>query len=168
MHHTTNQHDENCLFCRKEIIAKTFCTTTRFSAFYNIAPILPGHSLIIPNEHFESLYELSDDELSEMMVFARKITSVLKTVFGCDGFDWTIQDGVSAGQTVPHVHLHIIPRKLSDMPESNEWYNKIPQSEERILDSDNRTRLNANEYNEITDRLKIASASIIFKKGYFW
>jgi len=160
MHNTINQPGENCHFCRKEILEKSFCTTSRFSAFYNIAPILPGHSLIIPNAHNQSLFELSDDELSEMMVFARKVTSVLKTVFNCNGFDWTIQDGVSAGQTIPHLHLHIIPRKPLDMPESNEWYSKIPQSEEGILDSENRARLNEKEYNEITAMLKDRCASI--------
>jgi len=160
MHQTVNQTEGNCLFCRKEIIEKSFYTTLRFSALYNIAPILPGHSLIITNKHYESLTELSDHELGEMMVFARKITAVLKTVFNCDGFDWTIQDGVSAGQTVPHLHLHIIPRKPLDIPETNEWYIKIQQSEEGILDSENRTRLNDEEYSEITSRLKLACASI--------
>ena len=157
---TTGQPATNCLFCRKDIFEKSFYTTSRFSALYNIAPVLPGHSLVIPNNHYESLSELSDDELCEMMVFARRVTSVLKTVFGCDGFDWTIQDGVSAGQTVPHLHLHIIPRKPLDMPESNEWYSKIPQSEEGILDSENRARLNEKEYNEINAMLKDGCASI--------
>jgi bis(5'-adenosyl)-triphosphatase len=96
-----------------------------------------------------------------MMVFARKITSVLKTFFDCDGFDWTIQDGVSAGQTVPHLHLHIIPRKPLDLPETNEWYSKIPNSEAGILDSENRARLNVQEYNEITRRLSKAAAEIL-------
>ena len=149
----TSQPVENCLFCRKEIIGKSFCTTSGFSAIYNIAPILPGHSLIIPNNHCESLFELSEDELGEMMVFARKITAALKTVFKCDGFDWTIQDGVTAGQTVPHLHLHIIPRKPLDLPESSEWYSKIPENENQMLDSDHRMRLNIQEYNTITAML---------------
>jgi bis(5'-adenosyl)-triphosphatase len=154
---TKDPTDRNCIFCRKGFIEKSFFTTSRFSAFYNIAPVLPGHSLIIPNHHYESLFELPDDELSEMMIFARKITVVLKSVFNCDGFDWTIQDGVSAGQTVPHLHLHIIPRKPFDMPESNEWYSKIPQSEAQFLDSDHRERLSDEEYNAITNQLKEAS-----------
>jgi bis(5'-adenosyl)-triphosphatase len=150
-----------CIFCSRAISGKSFYTTAQFSAFYNIAPILPGHSLVIPNKHYESLFELPDDELSEMMLFARKITSVLKTVFKCDGFDWTIQDGVSAGQTIPHLHLHIIPRKPLDLRESNEWYSKIPQSEESFLDSENRARLNEKEYDEITLKLKEASAKML-------
>ena len=161
MEQPTNETGVNCLFCHTEIIEKSFCTTVRFSALYNIAPILPGHSLIIPNTHYESLFELPDDELSEMMVFARKITAVLKTFFNCDGFDWTIQDGVSAGQTVPHLHLHIIPRKPLDMPESNEWYSKVPENEKQMLDSDHRMRLNDHDYIAITALLTEASKSII-------
>jgi bis(5'-adenosyl)-triphosphatase len=157
---TTNQADKNCIFCRNDIINKSFCSTPGFSAFYNIAPILPGHSLIIPNNHYESLFELSKDELGEMMEFARKITSILKTVFNCDGFDWTIQDGVSAGQTVPHLHLHIIPRKPLDMPEGNEWYSKIPENERQMLDSDHRERLNDHEYDTITAKLTKAVRTI--------
>jgi len=161
MNDLINQGIDNCIFCRKEFTKKTFCRTTRFSAYYNISPILPGHSLVIPNTHHESLFELSDEELGEMMLFARKITSVLKTVFHCDGFDWTIQDGISAGQTVPHLHLHIIPRKPLDMPESNEWYSKIEENEKQILDSDLRERLNDQDYNTITAMLSEASISII-------
>jgi bis(5'-adenosyl)-triphosphatase len=160
MHQTTEQIHQNCIFCRKEIIRESYCTTSRFSAIYNIAPILPGHSLIIPNKHYESLFELSNDELSEMMVFARKITAVLKTVFNCDGFDWTIQDGVSAGQTVPHLHLHIVPRKPHDLPESNKWYSKIILNEAQILDSEHRERLSDNEYNAITIKLREASTKL--------
>jgi len=161
MHQSTNLPEENCLFCLKEITEKSFCTTTRFSAFYNIAPILPGHSLIIPNKHYESLFELPDDELSEMMLFARKITSLLKSAFNCDGFDWTIQDGVSGGQTVPHLHLHIIPRKPQDLPESNEWYRKIPLNESQMLDSEHREKLSDAEYNVITNKLKEASIALL-------
>jgi len=150
-----------CIFCRSGIAGKSFFKTAHLSAIYNIAPILPGHSLIIPNSHYVSLFDLSDEELSEMMLFARKITAVLKTVFNCDGFDWTIQDGVSAGQTVPHLHMHIIPRKPLDLPESNEWYSQIPKSEESYLDSENRARLNEKEYDEITLKLKEACARLL-------
>jgi bis(5'-adenosyl)-triphosphatase len=156
---TTDPTDQNCIFCTKGFIEKSFCTTSHFSAFYNIAPILPGHSLIIPNKHYESLFELTDDELSEMMLFARKITSVLKTVFNCDGFDWTIQDGVSAGQTVPHLHLHVIPRKPMDLPDNSNWYNKIRENENNMLDSDHRERLNDQDYDAITARLAEAVKS---------
>ncbi len=140
----------NCIFCNRAVAGKSFYSANGFSALYNIAPILPGHTLIIPNRHYQSLTELSETELGEMMIFARKITAVLKTVFKCDGFDWTIQDGESAGQTVPHLHLHIIPRKPLDFPESNEWYSKIPVNESQLLDSQQRSRMSDHEYIAIT------------------
>ena len=146
-----------CLFCRKQISESSFASSQNFIAIYNIAPILPGHSLIIPKLHFTSVLELSDPDIAEMMVFAKKVTSVLKHVFQCDGFDWTIQDGVSAGQTVPHLHLHIIPRKPFDLPESNEWYAKIPESEKQLIDSQYREKLSNDAYMAITNKLAIAA-----------
>ena len=150
-----------CRFCSKEIIGKSYFSSGRYRAVYNIAPILPGHTLIIPNSHYETLLELSDEELSEMFVFARIVTIKLIQFFGSDGFDWTIQDGISAGQTVPHVHLHIIPRKPLDLPDGNEWYSKIQHTDNKILDSQNRDRLSEQEYNSITDRLAEAFKTTI-------
>jgi bis(5'-adenosyl)-triphosphatase len=157
---TSDQAGENCHFCRKEVVGKSFYTTPGFSALYNISPILPGHSLIIPDNHYISLFELSDKELGEMIVFARKITAVLKTVFQCDGFDWTIQDGVSAGQTVPHLHLHIIPRKPKDIADGGEWYSKIEKNESQMLDSEQRERIGEQDYDAITAKLAEACKTI--------
>ena len=155
---------ENCIFCNKEITDNSFCSTVQFSALYNIAPVLPGHSLIIPNKHYTSLSELSDNELGDMIIFARKITTVLKAVFNCNGFDWTIQDGISAGQTISHLHLHIIPRKPLDIAEGDEWYSKIPGNENQMLDSMQRERLNVPEYIAITEKLAKA-ATILLQAG---
>ena len=158
---TKTKADEDCVFCNRAVVEKSFYSTAGFSALYNIAPILPGHTLVIPNRHYQSLDELSETELGNMMIFARKITAVLKTVFKCDGFDWTIQDGVSAGQTVPHLHLHIIPRKPFDLPESNEWYSKIPENESKLLDSQQRARMNDHAYDAITAVMTKACKAII-------
>ena len=83
----------------------------------------------------------------------------LKTVFRCEAFDWSIQDGIAAGQTVPHVHMHIVPRKPLDMPEGNEWYRKITSNEQQMADSQHRERLNKKEYDAITAMLCEASLS---------
>ncbi|MEI6061334.1 MAG: HIT family protein [Bacteroidota bacterium] len=158
MNKTSVHADSLCPFCRKDNLAKAFLKTPYFSAIYNIAPVVPGHSLVIPNNHTRSLFDLTEQELGEMMVFARRVTSVLKTVFGCDGFDWSIQDGESAGQTIPHLHLHIIPRKPSDIPVSEEWYSKLSDNNNKMLDSQQRERLGEVEYDAITDKLTLASA----------
>jgi len=156
MNTSTASNSKDCPFCKKEIHENSFLTTSDFSALYNIAPILPGHSLIIPNLHYESLSELSEKEVGNMFVFARKVTSVLTEFFHSNGFDWTIQDGVAAGQTVPHLHLHIIPRKPFDMPENTDWYTQIPQNEKIMLDSLQREKLTDFEYKAITAQLKEA------------
>jgi bis(5'-adenosyl)-triphosphatase len=160
MNTAAHKVNTDCIFCKRSVSARAFYSDSKFKALYNIAPVLPGHSLVIPVKHYESLLQLSDADLGKMMVFARNITKVLKTVFNCDGFDWTIQDGVSAGQTVPHLHLHIIPRKPSDLPSGNEWYSRIPENEKIMIESDNRSRLSENEYDEITRRLSEASKSM--------
>jgi bis(5'-adenosyl)-triphosphatase len=158
---TAIKPDAPCIFCSKAVIEKSFYSEGGFRAIYNIAPILPGHSLVIPNKHFDSLFELSDSELGEMMVFARRITTVLKSVFGCDGFDLTIQDGKSAGQTVPHLHLHIIPRKPHDMAIGEDWYGKIAGSERLMIDSEQRERLNDGEFDAVIARLKVATTTLL-------
>jgi len=161
MQEQVQQPPIDCIFCNNSVTRKAFYKNSGFTAIYNIAPILPGHSLVIPDKHYESLLQLTDSELGAMMVFAREITVVLKSVFNCEGFDWTLQDGVSAGQTVPHLHLHIIPRKPLDMPEGNEWYSKIPENEKQMLDSEHRERLSDNEYNDINNKLKQASITFL-------
>ena len=156
------QFPDTCIFCKKSVTEKAFFSNLKFSAIYNLAPVLPGHTLIIPNIHYESLSQLSDTELADMMIFARKACEILRIVFKCEGFDWTIQDGVSAGQTVPHLHLHLIPRKPLDMPEGDDWYSKISENEQIMLDSESRRKLSEAEYDEITDRLS-ETANTMFK-----
>ena len=94
-----------------------------------------------------------------MMVFAKDVSKLLMTVFESDGFDWSLQEGTSAGQTVPHLHLHIIPRKPNDLPQGEEWFTKVAENEHELLDSLHRKRLSIQEYNEITERLRIACLS---------
>ncbi|MFO1145389.1 MAG: HIT family protein [Rhodospirillales bacterium] len=102
-----------CAFC---VVADTaaFMADGRFLALHNIAPVLPGHSLVIPRRHVASLLELEDDDLAAMMLFARRTTRLLARVFASDGFDWTVQDGAAAGQTVPHPAPARHPRHADD------------------------------------------------------
>src|SRR5215213_134953 len=69
-----------------------FAESENFIAIYNLAPILPGHSLIVPKRYVVSLMELTDDESAEMIIFSRKVVRILMQVFDADGFNWTIQE----------------------------------------------------------------------------
>ena len=78
-------------------------------------PITNGHTLVLPKRHVQSLFELEENELHEIYKLLKKARNTLIDELGCDGFNVGINDGVSAGQTVPHVHIHLIPRLIGDV-----------------------------------------------------
>jgi diadenosine tetraphosphate (Ap4A) HIT family hydrolase len=122
-------------------------------AIYNIAPILRGHSLVIPKKHIESVMDLNHAEHEEFFQFARNVTRVLLSAFKGEGFDWSLQQGIDAGQSESHLHLHIVIRKPDDMDQGEEWYQKVRDNEQSLLDSSSRQRLSDEEYSFYTDYL---------------
>ena len=89
-----------CPFCEPEIKDSVFARDGQFLAVYNVAPIFPGHSLILPEEHIHSLLELSNEQVIEMMLFARKVTTLLLKTFKAEAFDWSVQEGENAGAKI--------------------------------------------------------------------
>ena len=73
-------------------------------------PISPGHSLIIPKRHVGSFFDITDTERSALL----KLLDEAQKEFQPDGFNIGINDGQAAGQTVPHLHIHLIPRFAGD------------------------------------------------------
>lgn len=143
-----------CPFCASIRKNEYFACSNSFAAIYNLAPILPGHSLIIPRQHIVSISELSKGELSELFAFSRVVTDKLVAFFESSAFDWSLQDGIAAGQTIPHLHIHIVPRKQNDLGDKNDWYQLARDSNAAHLDSFHRNKLVAEEYIEITNTLK--------------
>lgn len=149
-----------CPFCKPEISSAVFARAESFSAVYNIAPILPGHTLIIPNRHIISVLELSNVELQQFILFCRDTTKLLLHVFGSESFNWSLQEKEMAGQTVAHMHWHIVPRYLNDLPEPGDWYPKIETNYGEILDSEWREKLNSEEIDTIVAKLRGESMKI--------
>ncbi len=147
-------NDSRCPFCEPDVEGAVFAESENFRAVYYIAPILPGHSLIVPKQHLQSLMALSDPALGEMMVFSRNVVRVLLQVFGAAAFNWTVQEGVEAGQTVPHFHLHLTPRKTDDLPQPGDWYPLLRKSEAEIIDSELRSKLTSQEMAAMVNRIK--------------
>lgn len=143
-----------CVFCDEKIIDSVFAASENFRAIYNIAPVLPGHSLIIPKKHYQSLEDLPEILMGEMMHFSRATWMLLKKVFGAEAFDWILQDGKAAGQTVMHLHIHLIPRKELDLPEPGDWYPQLKKKESEFIDSLQRPRLLPAEMKQIVQYLK--------------
>ena len=77
-------------------------------------PVSPGHALIVPRRHVASLFELDGNELSEMFDLLARARSRVLDERQPDGFNIGINDGAAAGQTVMHLHVHLIPRYAGD------------------------------------------------------
>lgn len=77
-------------------------------------PISPGHTLVIPRRHVGSFFEITEAERGAMLQLLDQARNGLVPEFKPDGWNIGINDGASAGQTVPHLHLHLIPRYQGD------------------------------------------------------
>lgn len=144
----------NCPFCPPNVEHIKFADSDNYMAIYNIAPILPGHVLIIPKKHIQSFLESDDVLLAEMMKFTKQIIRLLEKVFHAEGFDFTIQDGQVAGQTVEHMHAHLIPRKSGDLSDIGDWYPALVQKKGEFLDSFSREKINDLQMQKIVSHLR--------------
>lgn len=93
--------------------------------FVNLKPVLPGHVLTIPIRKVERFRDLTVDELSDLMLSTQTIGKELEKYYNVDSLSIVIQDGKNSGQTVRHVHVHIIPRKKGDFEINDEIYDKL-------------------------------------------
>ena len=80
-------------------------------------PVSNGHTLIIPRRHVDSLFDLGHDERDALFNLVEEAKRRLEQEFRPDAFNIAINDGPAAGQTVPHLHIHLIPRYENDTPE---------------------------------------------------
>jgi diadenosine tetraphosphate (Ap4A) HIT family hydrolase len=78
-------------------------------------PVSPGHSLVIPRRHVASFFEITPDERGAILELLDAAKAAAVAEFRPDGFNIGINDGPAAGQTVPHLHMHLIPRYTGDL-----------------------------------------------------
>ena len=77
-------------------------------------PISPGHSLIIPKRHVESFFDLMESEQAELLRLLQSAKKSLDQELSPAGYNVGINDGAAAGQTIPHLHIHLVPRYTND------------------------------------------------------
>lgn len=109
--------NQDCIFCRivkGEIPADKVYEDDEFLGFLDITPINPGHTLLIPKEHYENLYNLPDEILSKMAPIIKKIAIAVKKGVNADGINLGMNNERPAGQLVFHAHFHIMPRFIND------------------------------------------------------
>jgi histidine triad (HIT) family protein len=107
-----------CLFCAIAAgrePASVILDEARTMAILDIYPMRPGHTLVIPRRHAVRLEELADDEVAELFQHAMRVAGALRRAVPCKDVHIVVNDGRAANQTVPHVHVHIIPRQGGDL-----------------------------------------------------
>jgi diadenosine tetraphosphate (Ap4A) HIT family hydrolase len=80
-------------------------------------PISPGHCLIIPKRHVGSIFEVTEAEHADLFALLNRAKELTEQRHKPDGYNIGINDGAAAGQTVPHLHIHLIPRYAGDLPD---------------------------------------------------
>ncbi|XP_037429850.1 bifunctional bis(5'-adenosyl)-triphosphatase/adenylylsulfatase FHIT-like [Triticum dicoccoides] len=104
---------------------EVFHATPLSYAMVNLRPLLPGHVLVCPKRVVKRFADLSSDETSDLWVTAKGVGAKLEQYHKASSITFAIQDGPQAGQTVAHVHIHVIPRKKGDLEKNDEIYDAI-------------------------------------------
>ncbi len=116
-----------------EIPSYKCAESDKFYAFLDINPLVKGHTLVIPRREVDYIFDLEDDELAEMQVFAKRVAVAIKKAFPC------IKVGQAVlGLEVPHAHIHLIPM----------------QSEKDMLFSNPKLKLTEEEFAQIAEKIR--------------
>lgn len=104
---------QDCIFCKileGEIPSNTIYEDDMFQVILDVSPATRGHALILPKEHYANLFELPEETASRVFPLAKKLAAHMTERLGCQGMNLLQNNGETAGQTVHHFHLHLIPR----------------------------------------------------------
>lgn len=108
---------EDCIFCKianGQIPSSTVYEDEDFRVILDVAPAAKGHSLILPKQHSDNLWELGEEERKKVLDIAAKVSKGQKKALSCDGVNLLQNNGLAAGQSVFHFHMHLIPRYTDD------------------------------------------------------
>ncbi len=107
----------DCIFCKianGEIPSATLYEDRDFRVILDLGPATKGHALILPKTHYADLTEIPEELAGKATALAKKIVTAMKTALPCDGYNVVQNNGLAAGQTVFHYHVHLIPRYTDD------------------------------------------------------
>jgi len=109
-------------FSSFNVTSQVFYQTAKSFAITNLRPIFPGHVLVCPLRPVPRFTQLEPDEVADLFLAVHTVSRAIEQFYGADALNIAIQDGALAGQSVDHVHCHIIPRKLHDLPNIDDVY----------------------------------------------
>ena len=124
----------DCIFCKianGEIPSRTLYEDEDFRVIFDISPASKGHAIILPKKHAANIFEISEEDASKIYVVAKKVATALSEELQCDGINILQNNGETAGQSVFHLHMHIIPRYKDDTV-NIKWKPGVP--DEDLLD----------------------------------
>lgn len=107
----------SCIFCKilnGDIPSNKVFENDNFIAILDAFPANEGHTLVIPKKHFENIFEIDEETLKEGYAIAKRIASSIKKSLNIENINILQNNGVLAGQTVNHFHIHVIPRLEND------------------------------------------------------
>lgn len=107
----------DCIFCKilnGDIPARKVFENERFIAILDAFPANEGHTLVIPKKHFKNIFEIDEETISEAYKIAKNIAEKIKVNMGIENINILQNNGNTAGQSVNHFHIHIIPRMEND------------------------------------------------------
>jgi len=107
----------DCIFCKivsGELACEKIYEDEETLAFLDIAPVNYGHTLVIPKEHYENLEAVPEDLLAKVIKTVKEVGLSIKKNLGSAGYNATVNNGSIAGQIIPHLHFHVIPRAEGD------------------------------------------------------
>ena len=108
--------DNYCPFCKIESEREIIASSRLSVAFFDGFPVSPGHALIIPKRHVSSFFDLSQEERQDLLNLADSVKQIVEERYHPDGYNIGINVGEAAGQSIFHVHMHLIPRYQGDVP----------------------------------------------------
>ena len=109
--------DANCLFCkliRRELPAYIVGETEHAFAFLDITPHAPGHTMVVPKVHAATLAELPTSEVGPLFELVQQVAGRLVETLRPDGLTMGINQGVASGQSITHLHVHLLTRFNGD------------------------------------------------------
>jgi histidine triad (HIT) family protein len=114
---------KDCIFCKivkGELPCQKVWEDEKHLAFLSIDSVCDGHTIIIPKEHFENIFDISEESIAGLNVACKTVSLILKNKLGLDGVNILNNSGISAGQEVMHIHFHVFPRFIGD--ENKLWF----------------------------------------------
>jgi histidine triad (HIT) family protein len=122
-------NDGSCIFCRivrKQAPASCVYEDEKVMAFLDVRPLNEGHTLVIPKEHYDTIFEIPEELIAYLHRIVKRVSFAVKKAAKADGISIFQQNGKAAGQEIFHLHVHVVPRyegqkliRFSEISEAN-------------------------------------------------